>query len=571
VILLVACALWVHATGVGECAWSVCPLRFLIVVYEYSVVAKRYRPVDRDQLFLLPVSMADWLPEDHVVWFLIEAVARLDTTAFHRRARLGGVGRAGYDPDMVLTLLVYAMAHGTRSSRQIERLCHTDIAFRIICAGDVPDHSVLARFRQDHERALADLLTATLLLAAELGMVRLGVVALDGTKIAANAAMAANRGEDSLRRLAEQHLQAAAETDAAEDALFGQARGDEPPEDLRDRTRRGRRIQQALDEIAARKAAAEPSQAEQAAAADYVAALSAALAGEPVRVRAGQQPKAADPVRVADLRWQRARAKAQASYDAWCAKAARLGRVPLGPRALPPDDHHNVRAARAAYDTALAAATAPAADPTGDEQIKANLTDPQSRLLKTRTGFIQGYNCQTAVSDDHFIVHTDATQDTNDVAQFEPTLAAVTNLADQLTVHTARDDLTVGIILADAGYDSQHNLTLPGPDRLIAGQTRRDLHHTATTDPATGDPPPDATPRQAMNHRLRTPQGHRLYKRRSPLAEAPNSWLKDGRGLRRFTRRGLTAAHSELRLAAAVTNLLRLRALGITTNHLATA
>src|SRR5688500_12523497 len=156
-------------------------------------MAMGYRPVDRDQAFLLPPSMIDWLPQDHLVWFVIEAVRRLDTTRFHARARLGGVGRRGYDPVMLVTLLVYAMAHGVRSSRQIERLCDTDVAFRIICAADAPDHTVLARFRRHHEGALADLLTATLLLCAELGMVQLGVVALDGTKIAANAARDQNR------------------------------------------------------------------------------------------------------------------------------------------------------------------------------------------------------------------------------------------------------------------------------------------------------------------------------------------------------------------------------------------
>lgn len=529
-------------------------------------MARRYRSVDRDQQFLLPVSMTDWLPEDHVVWFIIDAIARLNTTAFHARARLGRVGRQGYDPDMLLTLLVYAMAHGTRSSRQIERLCHTDVAFRIICAQDVPDHTVIARFRQHHEQALGDLLTATLVLAAELGMVRLGVVAFDGTKIAANAAQAANRTEDHLRKLAGQHLADAAATDAAEDALFGDDRGDETPPDLRDRTHRRQRIAQALDEIAARKAADQPTDAQRQAAADYTAALATTTTGQSGTGPAGRTPKAADPVAVARLRWQRERAQAQARYDAWHAKGTRLGRIPLGPKALPPDDNAKVRAAKAVYDQALTntGSTADSSD------FKANLTDPQSRILKTRTGWIQGYNCQTAVSEDQFILHADATQDTNDVQQFEPTMHAVTDLAQQLTDHTGRDDLEVTTMIGDAGYDSHHNLTLSGPDRLIPSQTHRDLTKTAATHPAAGDPPPDATPRQAMDHRLRTEHGQQTYKRRAPLVEAPNSWLKDRRGLRRFARRGLLAARSELRLAAATTNLLRMRTLGITTTQLAT-
>lgn len=227
-------------------------------------MARTYRPVDREQEFLLPPSLGDWLPDDHVVWFVVEVVKRLDTVVFHRLAKLGGVGRRGYDPDMLLTLLVYALAHGESSSRRIERLCHTDVAFRIICASDVPDHTVLARFRQDHQAALTGLLTESLVLAAELGMVSLGVVAFDGTKIAASASKDANRGEAHLRKLAEQFLSTVAETDAAEDALFGaENRGDELPEAVADRTRRGERISQALDQIAQRRAAAEHAHREQ--------------------------------------------------------------------------------------------------------------------------------------------------------------------------------------------------------------------------------------------------------------------------------------------------------------------
>lgn len=531
--------------------------------------------------------MMDWLPEDHLVWFIIEAVNRLDTTAFHARARLGGVGRRGYDPDMLLALLVYAMACGQRSSRQIERLCHTDVAFRVICANDAPDHTVLARFRQEHERALADLFTEVLLLCARLGMVRLGVVGFDGVKIAANAAKDANRTEAGLRRLAQQHLAAAAAADAAEDGLFGaDRRGDELPEKLGDRTHRGRRISQALDQIAADRAAAAAKAATgQDRAAGYEQAVAAGQ--KPI----GRPPTAADPVAVARARWQRERHTAQARLDAWQAKAntaAAAGRGVDGRRPVPVDQHRRVVAARAAYDKALAAdggdnrqasgdqpagrANAPAADDhAADDQanrIRANLTDPDSRLMKTRTGWIQGYNCQDATSEDLIIVHAQVTQDANDVQQFGPTADAVTTTANRLAAHTGRDDLHVGTMIGDAGYDSHHNLTTPGPDRLIAGAKHRDLHAAATTNPTTGDPPDHTSPRDKMNHRLRTPHGLALYTRRGPIAETPHAWIKDRRGLRQFTRRGLTAARSEFRFAAAVTNLLRLRSLGITTSRL---
>lgn len=522
--------------------------------------------------------MTEWLPEDHLVWFVIAAVDRLDTTRFHARAKLGSVGRRGFDPDMLLTLFIYAMAHGVSSSRQIERLCGTDVAFRIICASDTPDHTVLARFRRDHETALEELLTSSLLLAAELGMVRLGTVAFDGTKIAANASMAANRSEAHLRKLAQQYLGKAAATDDAEDQLFGEdSRGDELPEDLTDRTRRGERIEKALEEIEARKnAESERSEAERSAAAEYVAKT-----GDPAgRAPVGNVPAGADPVAVARARWQREHARAQTrweDYQVKVAAAAQWGhRLPGTPTAAP-HEHPTVLRLRAAYQDALAAAERPrASEQTGEQASsshRANLTDPHSRLLKTRNGWIQGYNCQTATSDDQFIIHAQATQDANDIAQFVPTMQAVQDIAQKLAAHVPdrADQLTVGTMIGDAGYDSHANLTAPGPDRLIANATHRDLNQRATTDPATAAPPPDATIRERMDHRLRTEDGHTLYTRRAPLVEAPNAWLKDRRGLRRgFARRGLHAAQAELSLAAAVTNLLKIATNGITTTQLAT-
>ena len=556
----------------------------------------------------MPPSMVDWLGDDHLVWFVIAAVERLDTSRFHARARLGGVGRQGYDPDMLLQLFVYAMAHGESSSRQIERLCHTDVAFRIICASDVPDHTVLARFRQRHEQALTELLTESLVLAAELGMVSLGVVAFDGTRIAANASKDANRTEARLRELAEEFVATVASTDEAEDVLFGlEVRGDELPPVVRDRTGRGERITAALGQIEARRRAAERarrerSESDRVSGHAYEQAIQQAAdsgAAAPV----GAPPRNADPVVVAKARLERERARVRtrhAERDARIEQARSKGHKPAGGRPLVPvEDHARVRVARAAYEAALddadttdttdttdtaddaAAADTDGAADTGENgkagepqraagQIRANLTDPESRLLKTRNGWIQGYNCQTAVSEDEFFVSARATQDTNDVAQFEPTVQDLTATTGQLADRTGRDDLTIGTMIGDAGYDSDANLDAKGPDRLIADAKNHKVDRRATTDPATGDPATDATPREAMNHRLRTPEGHTLYKRRSPMVEPPNAWIKDRRGLRHFARRGLAAAQAELSLACAVTNLLKLRTKGITTTQLHT-
>lgn len=168
-----------------------------------------------------------------------------------------------------------------------------------------------------------------------------------------------------------------------------------------------------------------------------------------------------------------------------------------------------------------------------------------------------------------FILTARATQDANDVGQFVPTKEALEAVMAVVVQRTGRQDLIrAGTMLADAGYDSNENLTIDGPDRSIADSKRHRLEARAATDPAAGEPPTETSARERMNHRLRTSEGLALYRRRSHLIEAPNAWLKDGRGLRRFSRRGLSAVQSELSVAAAVTNLLRLAAKGITTAQL---
>jgi transposase len=534
-------------------------------------MAMTYRPVDRSQEFLLPPNMADWLSEDHLVWFIIEAVRLLDTSEFHRLARLGGVGRRGYDPDMLLTLFCYAMAHGVSSSRRIERLCATDVAFRVICAQDTPDHTVLARFRKDHAEALTGLLAQSLVLAAELGMVSLGVVALDGTKIAANASKDANHGEAHLRSLAEKYVDTVNATDTAEDALFDtHSRGDEMPPDVRDRSGRAGRIQGAIEQIEARHAQAAKARQEQ----DQRIAECRRQVAEGTR-KDHNYPRGTDRVEMARIRYQRERAAAAARYEQYH-QARSQGTTRNGRPPSPPDEHFRVRHAEAAYQAAAAAERAATGqDQTGtggtpSGRVTANTTDPESRLMKTRNGWIQGYNCQTATSSDEFIISARVTQDTNDKNQFIPTMTGVTATATMLAGRTGRTDLDIGVLLADAGYDSHTNLTATGPARLIPDSKHHTINQRASTDPAIGEPDENASPREKMNHRLRTSDGHKLYKRRAPMIEASNAWLKDRRGLRRFARRGLAAAQAELSLACAVTNLLKIATHGVTAPGLRT-
>ena len=190
----------------------------------------------REQAFLMPPSWLEWVPQGHLVWTMLDAVEEMDLSDFYADYRADGHGRPAYDPGMMVALLLYAYARGNRSSRGIERACVEDVAYRVICSNLVPDHSTIAEFRVRHEEALAELFTGVLGLCRRAGLVSVGVVAVDGTKVAANAARAANC---SYEQIAREVLAEAAEIDRREDELYGEARGDELPEQLR--TSAGRR------------------------------------------------------------------------------------------------------------------------------------------------------------------------------------------------------------------------------------------------------------------------------------------------------------------------------------------
>ncbi len=210
---------------------------------------------------MLPPSMREWLAEGHLAWFVLEVVERVDTSVLHARHRNDGVGRRGYDPDMLLGLLIYGYCTGVRSSRQIERLCEVDIAFRVLAAGYAPDHTGIARFRQDHEDLAVQLFTDVLMLCAEAGLAKVGVVAIDGTKIAADASLKVNRTRAQLEREVQAMLADARAVDASEDRFFGEDRGDELPAELADPRRRGARLDAALKVLDAQRQAGEAEQA----------------------------------------------------------------------------------------------------------------------------------------------------------------------------------------------------------------------------------------------------------------------------------------------------------------------
>jgi transposase len=601
------------------------------------LVAKGYRLVQRDQQFLLAENMRDWLPAWDPVWLVISAVAGLDTSGLHARRRTGGAGRAGYDPEMLLTLLIWAWAHGVRSSRVIERLCQRDVAFRIICGGDGPDHVTISRFRADATEAMAELFSQVLVLCARLGMGQLGVVALDSVKIASDASLSANRGEEGLRKAAAEQAEADVErrarqlaaaaaaehaaTDAEEDALYGlDRRGDEVPEELRDPRSRVARIAQALDELAADNAKREAKgqatreakgetkrEAQRAAAAEHKCRREqdkqARRAAQLEAFRRRREQRAIAPmglppieirVEILTQNLAEARARHRAKIDRYNAGANR------GRRPVPVEQAYRVTRVKAALERAIAAEQAahqraqaaqaaqqrvhaqpaatlvvdkPVADPppadTRKREPKRNITDPQSRMMPLRRGgWLQGYNCQAVTSSDGVIIATSVGNNPSDATAFTEMMDKAAAAAALIDAHRPAAPATgIRVLLADAGYLSNDNLTAPGPDRLIAVGKHRELTAAAREHPTAGPPPPGATPIEAMAHRLRTPDGHALYSQRGHIAETPFAHAKHNLGFRRFTSRGTKRATAEFSFHALVHNLFK----AIGTAHLAPA
>ncbi|MDP8908125.1 MAG: transposase [Chloroflexota bacterium] len=453
---------------------------------------------DRDQELLLPPSLKEWLPEGHLAWFVLEAVAELDLDAFYGSYRVDGHGRAAHDPAMMVALLIYGYASAVRTSRGIERHCHDDVAFRVITANQAPDHATIARFRVRHETAIAGLFGSVLELCARAGMVRVGVVAVDGTKIAAAATHHATR---TYQQIAEEILEEAARLDAAEDELYGDARGDELPEGLRTSGDRRKWIREAKQAIDAKRAAeAKPVARDRG---DRLAEC---------KVRLEQD-------------WELERRVV-------CEHAAGLERgiASDGTRRIF-GATHNIKP----Y-------------PLTDEPAgKINVTDPDSRKLKTTRGWVQGYNAQAVVTLDQIVIAADISTESLDTASLQPMIEAAS--AELLAAGVTERPR---IALADAGYwknDAIDALLGHGIGILIAP----DADRRKEPRPGRRGGRYDFTRRV-----LATETGKQLYLKRQGCVEPVFGQIKSNRGANRFLRRGRSAVRSEWRLLTATHNLLKL-------------
>jgi transposase len=446
-----------------------------------------FRMIDRETGFLLPPSVDEWLPERHLARFVVEVIDRLDLRGMSGSYR--GSGSASYHPAVLLGLLVYGYATGVFSSRKLERATYDSVAFRFIAANEHPDHDTIAAFRRRFLGEIKTLFVQILLLAREMGVLKMGTVALDGTKIHANASRHsalsyehANKIEAQLKAEVADLLGKAEAADQA-DVPDGMS----IPEELARREKR-------LAEIAKAKAVIEARARE---------------------------------------RHARDLAEYEAKIAAREAKAAATGKKQGGRPPAPPTE-----------------------GPLPTDQV--NLTDEDSRIMPVAGGgFDQCYNAQAAVAAGSLlVVATDVVQAPNDKQQLEPIVDQLGGLPEDLG--------DVDTLLADTGYFSEANVNAcadAGIDPLIA--MGRQSHHQPLTERFAPAPPEpvDPTPVEVMAHKLKTPQGKKLYALRKQTPEPVFGIIKSVLGFRQFSLRGLENVRGEWSLVTMAWNMKRMFAL----------
>ena len=457
-------------------------------------MAQSFIACDREQSFLMPPDVRDWLAEGHLAWFVIDAVGAMNLDAFYAAYRADGRSRPAYEPSMMVALLLYAYARGVRSSRVIERACEEDVAFRVIAAHQRPDHATIARFIERHQDAIVGLFGEVLILCAQSGLAKVGVIAVDGTKVQANASRNENLDYEQIAR---EIIQEAIDTDAAEDELYGDARGDELPEQLR--TGEGRR---AWLREAKKRLEEQRDQNPQPVPRD-----------RPERLKQAKR-------RLPEELW--AEMRANAAYDAYRAQ----GRMKDGRRfGRPPDPY-----------------TSPAT-PEG----RVNVTDPDSRVVKGLRGFIQGYNAQVVTNEQQIVIAAEVMTAAPDFGHLEPMLDAA-----QRELTAAGVTSTPEVMLGDAGYWHQQQMesiiargiqVLIPPDASKRKTARRGWEGGYYA---------------FMRRVLASDLGGALYRRRQPMIEPVFGQTKHNRGMGRFRRRGRAAVRSEWKLITATHNLLKL-------------
>jgi transposase len=494
---------------------------------------------DREQAFLLPPSLRDWLPADHLAWFVIESVERLDLDAFYAAYRPDGHGRAAYEPSMMVSLVLYAYSTNVRSSRAIERHCRQDIAYRVITGNQVPDHATVARFIVRHERRLAELFTAVLRLCAKAGLVKSGVVAVDGTKLSASANSDANVDYD---RIAREIIAEAIATDASEDEQHGDARGDELPPELSTEAARREWLTRALEQEQSVEGEVDEN--------------------PPVEDQGGDPMEGFDQERILARTqgrqgWLR-EAHRQLEQQRWDSAGpiprSRPERLRLAARQFEENLAAELRG-NTAYEasreqrrgTRRIGGPPKPYTPPEVPQGEVNVTDPDSRRMKGNRRYIQGYNAQAVVNEQQIVLAAEISTAAGDFSHLRPMLEAALGELEQ----AGGERPTVA--LADAQYWNEQHM-----DDVTAGHGIQVLI------------PPDSGKRKGerpgwtggrysfMRRVLATDLGKELYCKRQQSIEPVFGHTKHNRRFERFHRRGRLAVRTEWRLIAMSHNLTKL-------------
>ena len=458
-------------------------------------MGKCFRTDDLNQALLLPPSLHDWLPEKHLARFIADVVESLDLSAFYRSyEEKDGRGQAAYHPGLMVRLLLYGYCIGVSSSRQVERKTYEDVAFRYLAADQHPDHSTVSEFRQRHLSALAGLFQQALQLCQKAGLVKLGHVALDGSKIQANAskhkAMSYGRmseAEQKLQAEVEALLRRAEAADAAEDLQFGKnQRGDELPAELARRESRLRKIREAK---AALEAEAKQKAIEQ---------------------------KAAAEAKIAERREQE----------------ARTGKRPGGRDPRVPDPEQAVP----------------------DAKAQRNFTDPESRIMPDgahKGSFVQGYNAQIVVdSQAQIILVAEVTQESNDKQQ-------LATMLEQVQKNTGVQPEAASADAGYASEAQLQDERVQGINLHVATgrQKHGEQHEPAGGPPMPGE---EVSLLEQMKQKLKTDAGKALYRMRKAIVEPVFGQIKERREFRRFRFRGVAKVRAEWKLVCLTHNLLKL-------------
>ena len=488
----------------------------------------------------MPPSLADWVPDDHLVWTVLGAVEKMDLAGFYGAYRANGQGRAAYDPEMMVALLLYAYSRGNRSSRGIERACREDVTYKLITAMAVPDHSTIADFRRRHQGALAELFVGVLALCREAGLVSVGVIAIDGTKIKANASRDQNR---SYEGIVGEILDEADRIDREEDERHGPDRGDELPERFRSRESRRAALAEAKQRLDEKQAAADPEQSQEPAVVEIE--LDVERLGLHAEGRRGWHRNARR--QLDEQRERDARAVARSRSERLEQAKSRLEQQ-LAVEVAANTAYEAYRERGVMSDGRRFGVRPNPYTPPELPDGSVNITDPDSRVMRTKgQPTIQGYNAQAAVTENQIIIAAEITTESPDFGHLEPVFDAALRDLERAGISERP-----GVVVADAGYWHKRQM-----ESIVANGTQVLI-------------PPDSdlkeTPRAGwtgglydhMRRVLQSEHGHAIYQQRKQTVEPVFGHTKHNRRMDRFQRRGRAAALSEWRLIAATHNLAKL-------------